>query len=176
MATHRRVRKGATVDLGTAAPEGAAELSSEGYAALEAELKALVAQRPVIAEELRRAMMDKDFRENAPLDAAKEKQAHLEGRIREIEAILKNAVVRESRSGQIASQVRLGSTVLLSNVSSGATVRYTIVGPSEASAQDGKISDVSPVGRALLERREGDEVEVEAPAGVVRFRIERVEG
>ncbi|MFQ6019664.1 MAG: GreA/GreB family elongation factor [Dehalococcoidia bacterium] len=152
------------------------ELTSAGHAALEAELKALGAQRPAIAEELRLAMSDKDFRENAPLDVAREKQAHLEGRIREIEVTLKNAVIHENRRRETASWVRLGSTVLLRNVSSGATVRYTIVGPNEADAQKGKISDASPVGRAILERRQGDEVEVEAPAGVMRFRIEQVEG
>jgi transcription elongation factor GreA len=176
LAIHLRVRKAAAVDMGSAPVEKAAELSAEGHAALEAELKALVAQRPAVADELKRAMSDKDFRENAPLDAAREKQAHLESRIRQIETVLRGAVVREDRSDRIASQVRLGSTVILRNVSSEATARYTIVGPSEANAQEGKISDASPMGRALLKRREGEEVEVEAPAGVMRFRIERIEG
>lgn len=175
LATHLRARKGAVVDLGTALPDRAVDLTPEGHAALAAEMEALVAQRPTIAEGLRRAMADKDFRENAPLDAAKERQAHVEGRIREIEATLKNAVIHENRRRQATARVRLGSTVLLRNVSSGATVRYTIVGASEARAQDGKISDASPVGRALLRRRQGEEVEVAAPAGVMRFCIEQVE-
>ena len=71
--------------------------------------------------------------------------------------------------------MQLGKTVLLKNLSSGDTTSYTVVGPAEANALKGKLSSASPVGKALLERQEGDEVEVAAPKGVLRFRIERVE-
>jgi len=175
LAPHLRLRKTALPEAsaGTAS-QRVVELTQEGYAALKAELEALLAQRPLVAEELRRARLDKDFRENAPLDAVKEKQAHLEARIREIEASLKNARLIENRKG-VASQVGLGSTVILRNLASGATVRYTIVGPNEANALEGKISNASPVGRALLERQLGEEVEVKAPAGSLRFRIEEIQ-
>jgi transcription elongation factor GreA len=149
------------------------EMTAEGYAALQRELEELKAQRPHIAEEIRRAALDKDFRENAPLQAAREKQSHLETRIRELEAMLRRAVVvAEGGQGQ---RVRLGSAVLVRNLNTGALTRYTIVGPAEADAQAGKISSASPVGRALLDRREGEEVEVEVPAGRLRLRVEQIE-
>ena len=175
LATHLRAPKAAMPQALTGTtPQKTVDLTPEGYAALEAELAALVKQRPVIAEELRRAMLDKDFRENAPLDASKEKQAHLEARIRDIEATLKDARVLEKQK-RGASRVQVGSTVILRNLSSGATVRYSIVGPNEANALQGKISNASPVGRALLERQQGQEIEVTAPAGVLRFRIEEIQ-
>lgn len=171
--SHLRLRKNTLQDSAPAPRVAPVEMTREGEQALRAELEALIRQRPQIREEIRRAMMDKDFRENAPLDAAKEKLAHLESRIREIEAQLKHAVIVEGdRQG---ARVTLGSTVVVRNLVSGAVVRYTIVGAGEASAAEGKISSASPVGRALLDAAEGDEVEVEAPAGVMRFRIERIE-
>ena len=175
-AIHLRPPK-AAIPEATAAPtpQKAAELTPEGYVALQTGLAALLKQRPIVAEELRRAMLDKDFRENAPLDATKDKQAHLEARIRDIQATLKNARVVESQK-QGTSRVQLGSTVSLRNLSSGAMVRYTIVGPNEANALQGKISNASPVGRALLKRQLGQEIEVAAPAGVLRFRIEEIQG
>ncbi|MBI1886611.1 MAG: GreA/GreB family elongation factor [Chloroflexi bacterium] len=173
LAPHLRLRKGTGTESVVGPVPETVELTPEGRAALGAELESLIAQRPAIADELRRAMVDKDFRENAPLDAAKERQAHVEGRIREIEATLKQAVIVENRGG---AKVHLGCSVVLRNLANGAAVRYTVVGANEANAQEGKISSVSPVGRALIERSEGDEVEVQAPAGMIRFRIESVEG
>ncbi|MBI2913303.1 MAG: GreA/GreB family elongation factor, partial [Chloroflexi bacterium] len=75
-----------------------------------------------------------------------------------------------------SGRVHVGSTVVVTNLTSGAQTRFTIVGPTEASALDGKISSVSPVGKALLDRTVGDEVEVSAPAGVLRFRVEEIRG
>lgn len=141
---------------------------------MRAELTSLLAQRPTIAEEIRLAAHDKDFRENAPLHAAKDKQAHIESRIREIEDNLRNAVVSDNSSQ--ASRVQLGHSVLLRNLSAGGTLRYTVVGPTEANAGEGKISSAAPVGRALLEQREGAEIEVDAPKGALRFRIESIDG
>ena len=112
--------------------------------------------------------------ERTPLHAAKDKQSHIETRIREIEDNLRNAVVADNSSQ--ASRVQLGHSVLLRNLSAGGTLRYTVVGPTEANAGEGKISSASPVGRALLEQREGDEIEVAAPKGALRFRIESIEG
>ena len=176
LATHLRIRRGSAA---SAPPAGAAaarevHLTAEGRAALEAELETLRARRPQVAEELRRAMADKDFRENAPLDAARDAQAHMEGRIRALETTLRHAVAIDSGASQ-RLKAELGSTLVLANLGSGAEVRYTLVGPDEASPAQGKISIVSPVGKALVDREAGDEVEVAAPAGRLRFRIERIE-
>ncbi len=175
LAPHLRLRKGNRAGGGPAPRQQATvELTQSGLEALQTELQSLMAQRLVVREEIRRAMLDKDFRENAPLDAAKEKQGHLEARVREIEGMLKRAVVVEGADW--SGRVQVGSTVVVKNLGSEALMTYTIVGPTEASAVDGKISSVSPVGKALLDRTVGDEVEVSVPAGVLRFRVERVEG
>jgi transcription elongation factor GreA len=175
LATHLRIRKGSAASApARTAPAQEVHLTVEGRAALEAELETLRAKRPRIAEELRLAMADKDFRENAPLDAARDAQAHVEGRIRELEATLQHAVVIDSDTSQ-RLKAKLGGTLVLANVGSGTQVRYTLVGPNEANPAQGKISIASPVGRALVDRKVGDEVEVAAPAGTLRFRIESIE-
>jgi transcription elongation factor GreA len=173
LAPHLRLKKN-TRRAVAAFEEREVELTAEGHGALSEELEALKAQRPHVRDEIRRAMLDKDFRENAPLDAAKDKQAHLEARIREIEAALKHAVIVEKTGG--GSKVHIGSTVEVTNLTSGAAQRYTVVGENEGNAAAGKISVASPIGRALLARKPGEEVEVSVPAGLLRFRIERIEG
>jgi transcription elongation factor GreA len=175
LAPHLRLKKSATVAAAGSKRRREVELTAEGHEALKAELEALEGQRPQVREEIRLAMLDKDFRENAPLDAAKEKQAHLELRIHEIEETLKQAVVVEKR-GEGGARVRIGSTVEGTNLSSGASLRYTIVGASEGDAASGKISSASPIGKALMDRSKGEEVEVSVPAGLLRLRIEKIEG
>ena len=175
LATHLRLRKTATSAVGGAAVQDV-HLTPEGHAALQAELERLRGQRPRMAEDLRRAMADKDFRENAPLDAARENQAHLEARIRDIETTLKHAVTVGSTTRRPDATAGVGSRIVLRNLKSGAEVRYMLVSPSEVNPAEGKISIASPVGKALVERSAGDEVEVKAPAGTMRFRIEGVEG
>jgi transcription elongation factor GreA len=175
LATHLRLRKAATPATGGVGALRQVHLTPEGHAALQAELETLRAQRPRVAEELRRAMADKDFRENAPLDAAREHQAHLESRIREIETTLKQAVIVSETAAGSNTRIGVGSTVLLRNLKSGAEVRYVLVSPSEVNPAEGKISIASPVGKALMERTVGEEVEVTVPAGTLRLRIERVE-
>lgn len=176
LATHLRLRKGAApAAAGSASAPRKVHLTAEGRAALEAELERLKAERPRITEALQRAMADKDFRENAPLDAVREQQGYLEARIREIEATLADAEILEEERARGAA-AEMGSTLLLRNLGSGAEMRYTLVPPSEANPGQGKISVESPVGKALLGRTAGEEVEVTAPSSVLRFRIERVEG
>jgi transcription elongation factor GreA len=153
------------------APEA---LTPEGIATLETELEELRSRRPVLAAELQRAMSDKDFRENAPLDALRDQQGHLESRIRDIESALHNAVLVE-KAGEPRSEVSTGATVHLRNLKSGVSLKYMLVSPREVNAAEGKISIDSPVGRALIAHREGEEVEVAAPAGSLRFRIEKIE-
>ena len=175
LATHVRLRKTAP-PTGTAAPAAApqeVQVTAEGHAGLHAEVERLRAERPRVADELRRAMADKDFRENAPLDAMRDHQAMLEGRIREIEAVLRHAVIARTPTGDHRAQI--GSTVVVRNLDSGRELRYTLVSPSEVNPVEGKISFASPVGKALMERAPGDEVEVATPAGTLRLRVERVE-
>jgi transcription elongation factor GreA len=173
LAPHLRLKKSTRMAV-AGSRRREVELTAEGQEALKSELEALEAQRPQVREDIRRAMQDKDFRENAPLDAAKEKQAHLESRINEIEETLKQAVIVEKRHGG-GARVRIGSTVQVTNLNSGASLRYTIVGANEGDAATGKISNASPIGRALTDRRAGEEVEVSVPAGVLRLRIEKIE-
>lgn len=173
LAPHLRLRKASRAASGGGAPpQSPVELTKEGVEALKKELEGLMEERIAVREEIRKAMLDKDFRENAPLDAAKNKQGHIEARIREIESMLRRAHIVE---GVQADRIKVGTTVRVRNLNSGAVVRYVIVGPSEANAADGKISSVSPVGKALLDRAPGDEVEVSVPAGVMRLKIEEIE-
>lgn len=173
LAPHLRLRKSAKGAAATPGQSQAAiELTQDGIDSLTAELLTLKEQRLIVREEIKHAMLDKDFRENSPLDAAKDKQGHLEARVRQIEATLKYAVVVDARGHR--GRVRVGATVTVRSLENGATKQFHIVGPTEANAADGKISSVSPVGMALLNRRVGDEVEVKAPAGVRRFKIEEI--
>lgn len=147
-------------------------MTADGLAAAQQELAELIAERPQIARTLELARADKDFRENAPLDAARDTQAHHEGRIRALEAQIAQADVV---GGAAEGEARVGSNVILHNLVSGQTVEYTLVGQNEVDATGGKISVASPVGHAVVGHRAGEEVEVSAPSGVIRFRLESVE-
>ncbi len=149
-------------------------LTSQGYADLKAELTTLKNERPRIAEELQKAASDKDFRENAPLEAAREYQGQLEARIRKLESTLKMAtLVDEQQAG--GREITFGDTVVLRDLASGEQVSYTLVDASEANPIEGKISVVSPMGQALLGRMKGQNVEVKAPAGVLHYQIEDIQ-
>lgn len=152
-------------------------LTPEGYAQLKEELDRLVnEERPKVAEALLEARRDKDIRENAPYDAAKQQQGYIESRIRELEHIMAVAEIMKGGSTAPAGRVGMGSTVILRDLTFDETVRYTLVSSSEANPREGKISVASPVGRALLDSTEGAVVEVDAPAGKLRYRVEKVEG
>ncbi|MBI4498423.1 MAG: GreA/GreB family elongation factor [Chloroflexi bacterium] len=178
LASHIRVRKAGGRSREKAAASVAVEtvrLTAEGYASIKMELEALRAQRPEIAEELRHAMSDKDFRENAPLDAARHRQGIIEARIRELEAILKRAEVVMGEHVS-TSRAGIGSTVVLWDMGDERQVRYTLVHSNEANIGQGKVSVASPLGRALVDRAVGEVVEVQAPAGTMRYRLEAIEG
>ncbi len=178
LGVHVRLRKtGAATASTTAVAEVPQEvqLTAEGRTALEAELQRLKDERPHITADIARAMSDKDFRENAPLEAAKDRQAHVESRIRELESVLHRSVVIDGENRSEDGGAAIGNTVVLRNLKSGTETRYMLVDASEVDPRQGKISVESPVGRALLERRAGEEVEVAAPAGTLRFRIERID-
>ena len=167
---------GARGGAGAAAEIGgrAYYVTLEGLASLEQEVAALKLRRPEIADVLRAAMADKDFRENAPLDAARDQQAHLEARIRLIEDQLRHAVIidPETKGGR----ANVGSTVKLLNLEMDRELTYVLVSPSEVDPKGGKISIESPVGQAVIDHIPGDEVLVKAPAGAVRMRVLDVQG
>jgi len=159
----------------------AAELGGEafyvtldGLKRLEAQLQEEKAKRPVIAEKLREAMADKDFRENAPLDAARDEQAHVEMRIRDLEYKVRNAVIIDEESK--AGRANVGSVVKLVNLNTNKEQEFTLVSPTEVDPKAGKISIQSPVGVAVINRVEGDEVTVNAPSGPIPFRIAEIRG
>lgn len=149
-------------------------LTQEGHDALVEEWEGLKARRPLIQQDLARAMADKDFRENAPLDAARNEQAHLEARIRELDSTLRRAVVLEHGVDAVHEVSRIGDTVTIKDLRNGQEKSYTLVNPDEMRAGHGKISIASPVGKAVYQRRAGEEVDVEAPAGTFRIRIENI--
>jgi len=150
------------------------ELTSQGYAGLENELNALKNKRPELIDQIRRAAADKDFRENAPLAAAREQRGHLEGRIRELEETFKAArIIDEKLKSGLKSSI--GDRLVVQDLASGEELRYRIVSPREVDPTQGKISSVSPLGRALIGRGEGETVEVAVPAGRLRYQIKRIE-
>ena len=149
-------------------------MTQQGYTELEAELATLQSKSSQAIDEIRRAAADKDFRENAPLQAAREQRGQLEGRIMELEETLKSAlVIDEKRENTLT--VSVGDSVILVNLNSGEELRYTLVSPREVDPAGGKISHVSPIGRAIIDRGQGEIVEVAAPVGKLRYQIKQVE-
>ena len=148
-------------------------LTEEGLKKLEHELEHLrTVRRAEIAERLHQAMEDGELIENAEYEAAKNEQAFVEGRILTIEVMLNNAVIIRGDGPQ--GQVHLGSVVTVRE-EGGAPEKYFIVGAAEADPRQGRISNESPLGRALMGRKVGDEVKVNAPAGVLTFSVMVIE-
>jgi len=176
LATHLRVRKAAKSSggTGTLEVEQPIYLTREGHEALEQELAQLKERRPHIQADLAHAMADKDFRENAPLDAARNEQAHLEARIREIDATLRRAVIIDGAATGGGDVSQIGDVITIRDLRTGQEKSYTLVNSDEVRSGQGKISIASPVGRAVFQRRTGEEVEVEAPSGTFRVRIEAI--
>ena len=156
------------------ANNGGSHLSQEGYDRMVTQLDDLKDQRALVLEDIKRAMADKDFRENAPLDAAKDQQGIIELRIRELEASINNAhILPEGVSSKVARST-VGAKVTLKDTSSGKTVAYTLVDVREADVAEGKISTTSPVGQALLDRMVGEEVTINVPKGTLRYLVQRI--
>ncbi len=145
-----------------------------GYEQMKAELERLEQEvRPRLAETLRLAAADRDFRENAPYDAAKQELAQVQTRINQLRAMLSAADIQEDPEGA-GERIGLGSTVVLHDLELDEEVSYTLVGPGEIDPRRGRISIYSPVGKALTDKRAGEIVEVQTPAGSARYRIVRV--
>jgi transcription elongation factor GreA len=148
-------------------------LTQQGFEEIKKELAVLKRQRPLVVDEVRRAAADKDFRENAPLDAARERLGHLEGRIMELEATLKSATVMGDTAG-VRHRAGIGDSITLFDLDSGEEVHYTIVSPREVDPSRGRISSSSPLGKAIIGRGRGDILEIKVPAGRLCYRIEQV--
>jgi transcription elongation factor GreA len=146
-------------------------LTKEGMAKLQEELDFLVTvRRPQIARRIQEAKELTSAQNNAEFDDAKNEQAFVEGRILTLERIIQNAALIDEEEAHHSSRVQLGSTVTVSN-QDGHEEQYTIVGSAEANPSQGRISNESPVGRALLGKRVGDEVKANVPAGTFHFTI-----
>lgn len=142
-------------------------LTQDGAKKLREELDDLVKnKRKEVALALKEAREFGDLSENASWDDAKDRQAFIEGRIAEIENILKSAKIIEESKGDM---VAIGSTVHV-ELEDG-TQQFQIVGSTEADPESGKISNESPIGKALLGKKIGEEVEVEVPAGTITYKI-----
>nr|WP_072514337.1 transcription elongation factor GreA [Ndongobacter massiliensis] len=147
-------------------------LTQEGYDKLEAELEYLKAtKRQDIAEKIRVARGFGDLSENAEYDAAKEEQAQLEERIYSIEQQLKNAKIIEDDRESAGDAVKIGSTVRVFDVEYKEEMTFTIVGTVEANPKKQKISNESPLGKALIGAKVGATVTVETPGGMVEYKI-----
>lgn len=146
-------------------------LTAEDLKRLEEELDLLKGEkRKEIAEKIKVARSYGDLSENSEYDDAKNEQAMLEARIVTIEATLKNAVLIDEDSVS-NEHIHVGSTVRLLNLRTDSEVEYKIVGSNGADPSQGKISDESPVGMALIGHAVGDAVEVEVPVGVIGFKV-----
>ncbi len=176
LAPHIRIPKGkGKRNSGTASGIEPVYLTQDGFNKLTNELESLKIERVKIVDDIGRAMEDKDFRENAPLDAAKERQGFVESKLRELEAVLSIAVVGE-KTGKGQVRISMGKKVRLKDASTGKSRSYLLVHPREASPSDGKLSSESPVGKALLNKKQGEQIEVLAPKGTIHYLIERVYG
>jgi len=144
------------------------QITAEGRVELEKELKELKNRRGEIADRIAEARDYGDLSENAEYDSAREDQGVVETRIAEIEDILLNAEEIKAKKG---GKIHLGSKVTLKN---GTTKVYTVVGPVEADPMNGKISNESPIGLALMGKGEGEQVTISTPKGDTTYTIEHV--
>jgi transcription elongation factor GreA len=143
-------------------------LTEEGISELRKELDALIASRPKVADTIRIAREQGDLSENAEYQAAKQDQERQETRISELEHILKNVAVIKKPKG--SDKVSQGVTVALKSAS-GKEKTFTIVGTVEADPMNGKISDESPIGKALIGKKKGEDVEIVTPADTTTYKI-----
>lgn len=150
-------------------------LTLEGLKTLEDELQDLkVNRRSEVAEKIKEAREQGDLSENAEYDAAKDEQRDIEARIEEIEKILKNAEVVADEDVDI-NKISIGCRVKILDMEFNDELVYRIVGSTEANSLKGKISNESPVGRALIGAKKGQIIEVETQVGVLKYKILEIE-
>lgn len=173
-ATYVRIRKartraGATVVSSESQP---IELTSAGHAQLVTQRERLVVESEALVEEIRRARADGDVTENSPLDAAREEQGRVEARIQEITATLERSVIIEEGQARDSKVVKIGARVEVKDLNSnGEPKTYTLVNKTEANPLERRISDDSPMGKALLGKRVGQELLVETPRGKMNYEV-----
>ena len=147
-------------------------LTQERYDELKKELESLRDEkRKEIAEQLKRAKEYGDLSENAEYAEAREEQARVEARIGELDEMIKSAVIIKKSSGNVI--VHVGSTAVVDR--DGKQTTYTIVGSDESNPSENKISNESPLGKALLGKKTGEEVMVETPTGSVKYKVVKIE-
>lgn len=151
-------------------------MTASGYKRLQDELRQLKkVERPQVVEEISTARDHGDLKENAEYHAAREKQSFLEGRIQDLEIKLGDVQVIDVTSLKNEGKVVFGSTVTAVNIDTDKEIVYTIVGDDESDIKQNKISYAAPIARALIGKFVGDEVDVEAPSGIISYEITKVE-
>lgn len=151
-------------------------ITKEGYERLKVELQRLQKEeRPAVIKAIEEARGHGDLSENAEYEAAKEKQSLIEGRIQDLCQKLASAEIIERTNGDNGKAI-FGCTVVMEDMETGEVVSYKLVGPWEADVQSGTISVTSPLGKALIGKEEGEEVNVQAPGGRRTLEVLEVQG
>ena len=174
LAQHLRLRKSRVASKISATPNQtrSIRLTQSGYNEMKKQLTQLQNERVRIVEDIQRAAADGDVRENAPLEAAREAQGMAVGKIQEIEATLKVAVIIDAKN-EDRDRVHIGSKFELTDTTSSKVFKYQLVEPNEANPLSSKISILSPVGSAILGHKLGDEIKVKTPRGEQVYKISK---
>lgn len=150
------------------------KLTDDGLKQLEEELEYLkTKKRKEVSEKIKVALGFGDLSENSEYDEAKNEQAQVEARIVSVENMLKNAIVIDE-SERDTSKVELGATVTIHDIEFDEDITYKIVGSTEADPDEGRLSDESPLGKSLMGKAEGEMIDVDAPAGVIQYKILKI--
>ena len=149
-------------------------VTKESFERLQAELQHLRSvERPAAARAIAEAREKGDLKENAEYDAAKEAQGHLEAKIKQMEGLVANSRIIDTKTIDTGT-VSVLTTVKITNLATKKTLQYTIVGESEADLKQGKISASSPIGKGLIGKAVGEIAEVIAPTGLLKFQVEEI--
>ena len=149
-------------------------LTYQGLQKLEDELQNLkVVRRKEVAQKIKEAREQGDLSENAEYDAAKDEQRDIEARIEQIEKILKNAEVVVEEEVDL-DKINIGCQVKILDMEFDEELEYKIVGSTEADPDEGRLSDESPLGKSLMGKAEGEMIDVDAPAGVIQYKILKI--
>lgn len=150
------------------------KLTEDGLKQLEEELEYLkTKKRKEVSEKIKVALGFGDLSENSEYDEAKNEQAQVEARIVSVENMLKSAIVIDE-SERDTSKVELGATVTIHDIEFDEDITYKIVGSTEADPDEGRLSDESPLGKSLMGKAEGEMIDVDAPAGVIQYKILKI--
>jgi transcription elongation factor GreA len=154
--------------------EKAQPITKDGLAKIEEELRYMESvRRREVADKIHQAKELSNTQNNAEYEDAKNEQAMVEGRIQQLQSLIQNAEIIDEAGAHKSKQVILGSTVKV-KTGNGKAQEFHIVGPAEADPREGKISNESPVGRALMGKKLNDEVQVNAPKGILTMKITKI--